>query len=141
MNSMEHESEYNLAISCNSSPEHKIHTVVAASTAAHLTHHDASSHGDQVIRRKPSTLIDQPLQSPSDATEGENTPKTPATGTVTSAAREASEGSEANASPVQFDIASYTNGNMAELMEDEAAALQREKAEFMYQFEGAMSVI
>ena len=30
---------------------------------------------------------------------------------------------------------------MAEMMEDEEAAIKREKAEFMYQFEGAMSVI
>jgi len=39
-----------------------------------------------------------------------------------------------------FDIAAYTNGNMAEII-DSDGHIDPEKAEFMYGFEGAMSVI
>ena len=48
---------------------------------------------------------------------------------------------ESSESLAEFDIASYTNGNMAELIEEEKAALQKDKEEFMYAFEGCMSVI
>ena len=44
-------------------------------------------------------------------------------------------------SPDEENIASYTDGNMADIIEDKEAAMKREKQEFMYQFEGAMSVI
>ena len=41
-----------------------------------------------------------------------------------------------------FDLSTYTDGNMAELMnEDRVAANRNDKAEFMYDFDGAMSVI
>ena len=41
-----------------------------------------------------------------------------------------------------FDMSTYTDGNMAELMnEDTAAASKHDRAEFMYDFDGAMSVI
>jgi len=45
-----------------------------------------------------------------------------------------------DSSPEYNDIHEYTNGNMADLMEEEDA-IKREKAEFMYMFDGAMSVI
>jgi len=40
----------------------------------------------------------------------------------------------------EFDITSYTNGSMVEIMND-TNYLTKEKAEFMYLFEGAMTVI
>ena len=41
----------------------------------------------------------------------------------------------------KFDMSQYTDGNMADLLDEEKSSIQKDKAEFMYAFEGAMSVI
>ena len=87
---------------------------------------------------KNQAQVDQPLlDSPSEVSECDFTPKTPHTVTAGTSGLN----SAANGSSPEFDISSFTNGNMAEIMDDETLRVNREKAEFMYLFEGAMSVI
>ena len=38
-------------------------------------------------------------------------------------------------------MSQYTDGNMADLLDEEKSSVQKDKAEFMYAFAGAMSVI
>ena len=84
--------------------------------------------------RKILQLVEQPmLQSPPSGDDF--TPKSPITGTVN-----LKSSLVKSAESPEFDISSYTNGNMTEIMDDQSY-LTKEKEEFMYLFEGAMTVI
>ena len=90
--------------------------------------------------RKIFQLVEQPmLKSPSWGDDF--TPRSPITATVTNenTAHKGSLEVKSVESP-EFDITSYTNGSMVEIMND-TNYLTKEKAEFMYLFEGAMTVI
>ena len=42
----------------------------------------------------------------------------------------------------QFDdISQYTNGNMAEMIDEDEEAIKKDKQEFLYGYDGAMTVI
>ena len=88
------------------------------------------------------------MESPSDSYEDHSTPQTPCTITLATSEKtnkQGVDGGEVENSSSSFDISQYTNGNMAEFIaEDDSnnnAAIKKDKDEFMYAFEGAMSVI
>lgn len=76
-------------------------------------------------------------------TESDQSPDPPSTFISDSGAHQIDRVASSIESSPSFDMATYTNGNMTEMIdiENEGNHIDRERAEFMYGFAGAMSVI